>query len=88
MDKIEDFWVTVENFDRICLIVQPGTYVKNDVTEVTIFAHHVQRLQHGGVMDFVQKLQLENRLLFVLLQFGRLHGGAFSVQVLRLDCHT
>lgn len=54
---------------KTCFIAQSGTYVKDDVTEVTIFPHHVEGLQHGGVVHLVEELQLEDGLLLFVARF-------------------
>lgn len=49
-----------------------GTYVKNDVTEVTVFSHLVEGRQGGGLVGLVD--ELERRLLdAVLLALDVLH---------------
>ena len=45
------------------------TYVKNDVTEVTVFSHRVEGGQHLCLVGVVAELQLE---------FGLVLGGALA----------
>lgn len=47
------------------LFVQSGTYVKNDIAEVSIFSHHVEGFQRICLMQFVDVLQRGYRLLLV-----------------------
>lgn len=47
------------------LFIQSGTYVKNNIAEVTVFSHHVQRLQSVRLVHLVDEFQRRCHLLFV-----------------------